>query len=304
MYDKYTIDNQDYNRKDSNTLFYYYVPNNSIKIDPLFIPPSIDKDKNFIFLNTNYTDHYYLLNKHNPNIDHTAELLLTENTLDNGNFDIAFISNGENNAKENYDWLMSFDLPNRIYHIKDINGRNATYKAAAATSNTRYFFAVFGKLSVRKGFDFSFNVEPFDKRHYVFRSINSVNGLCYGHQGMILYNKEKVLENAGNQIDFTMAQLYREVPIISGLAKFNYSALSTWRTAFRECLKLCMFTDDPVAKVRLEQWQAGYGAFSEYSVKGAKDAISFYNENKDRHKELLKSYDWDWLDNYFKRIKL
>lgn len=297
MYDHFFLNNQDILNRQSKTT-HYYLTDGDIETDRLFVVPKYDEHRNFIFTHTNGTDAYYLLNKNSPSIDVEAKLIDTDRTI-SCCYDIVFISNGEENAEVNFERLRSIDVPNKIRRVKNVLGRNNAYKEAARVSESPYFFAVFGKLEINTEFDFSFGCAQFDKRHYVFRSTNPVNGLEYGHQGMILYNKEKVLCNPGTSIDFTMAQLYREIPIVSGISRYNYNPLSAWRTAFRECLKLCLANNE-VNKARLDTWQTGEGLNSEYSIKGANDAISFYGEFKDNHKALMKSYDWAWLDQYFK----
>lgn len=297
MYDRYLLKKQDGIYERSRTSHYYVCPKEA-ELDSFFIIPDYDLDKNFIFLNENFTDSYYLLNREVPSIDQAAKLILTKTKIESC-FDIVFISNGEKNAEENYEALCSIPKENKVHWVKDIKGRNNAYKEAARQSKTRYFFAVFGKLEIDPNFNFHFGICDFDYRHYIFTSKNPVNQLEYGHQGLILYNKEKVLSNPGVSIDFTLSQLYRQIPICSGVARFNYSEKAAWRTAFRECIKLCM-DKTPLSKKRLEIWQTGSGTFSEYSIKGARDAITFYEKFKDNPIALFKSYEWDWLDSYLK----
>ena len=110
-----------------------------------------------------------------------------------------------------------------------------------------------------------------------------------------------MLSNPGNNIDFTLAQLYRQIPICSGIARYNYSKEASWRTAFRECIKL-LIEDSPLSKERLNVWQTGEGEFSDYSIYGAKDAIRYYNQNKSDTRKLFLSYEWAWLKDYFKSL--
>ena len=86
----------------------------------------------------------------------------------------------------------------------------------------------------------------------------------------------------------------------SGIAMYNTDAWSTWRTSFREVLKL-RADDSQASKDRLEIWlNKAEGDFFEYSILGAKDAIEYYDEvNGDLHK-LRLSYDWAWLKERYK----
>ena len=78
-------------------------------------------------------------------------------------------------------------------------------------------------------------------------------------------------------------------------ANFNTDEFSTWRTAFREVIKL-RNSDSEESKQRLEAWlNIGNGNFSEYSLMGAKEAIEYYDGVSGDFDKLKLSYDWDWL---------
>ncbi len=291
MYDTFDIEtNYDINRESKTSRYVLKGKDDNIRIP---IIAKHDSNYNFIILNDNLTDKAYILNSDNPSIDNNVKYLINNSSPTN-NYDIVFISNGESRAQAHYDLLVSLDLPNKIHWVKDVDGRNNAYWQAARVSETDYFFAVFAKIEVNPLFDFSFGCEQWDQRHYVFHAKNPVNNLCYGHQGVILYNKKAVLENPGTAIDFTMAQLFREIPIVSGVAHYNTDSFSTWKTSFREVIKL-LGQDDERSKERLSVWFTGTGPYADESIKGALDAKEFYYSGQD----LLLSYDWKWLKEYY-----
>ena len=188
--------------------------------------------------------------------------------------------------------------------MQNVNGRVAAYQAAAQTSNTEWFFAVFAKLEVDYGFDFMWQPDYWQEpKHYIFNARNPVNGLEYGHMGMIAYNKRLVLENNNPGIDFTLSQPHESVPILSGTAHFNQDAWTTWRTAFREALKLRLFMDtQPTMETeyRLKTWLTkGEGAYSGYSIAGAADAVAYYEEVQGDPVQLQLSFEWEWLRNRY-----
>lgn len=211
--------------------------------------------------------------------------------------DIVFIMNGEVGAEVNLQKLYDLKLPNTIKVVSGINGRNAAYKEAARVSDTDHFFAVFAKIDVNPNFDFSFVPCNANPHHYIYSITNPVNGLEYGHQAIISYNKELVLTNSGDHIDFTLAQPYVFINRNCGIARYNVDPFITWRTAFRECIKLLIFKDN----YRLDQWKTGSGEFHEWSIKGAYDAIEFYESVNGDIEQLKLSYDWEWLKTYFNR---
>jgi len=219
--------------------------------------------------------------------------------------DVVFISNGEPNAEHNLKRLILLPKTNRTVRVDSINGRAAAYHAAARLSTTPWFFAVFAKLEVDIDFDFSWQPDYMQQaKHYIFHARNLCNGLTYGHQAMIAYNRQLVLDNPGVGLDFTLDSPHEVVPIVSGIAVYNTSDWSTWRTAFREVLKLRASLPDVENEYRIQQWLKPNQAIrSELSAAGAQDALDYYDEVAGDFDQLKKSYEWEWLASYafFKR---
>ena len=234
-----------------------------------------------------------------PYIDRTQRHMCTDQLLD-----IVFIDNGEPNADDNYQYLKwaaeRAHQPN-IHRSSGVTGRVAAYCAAAELSTTPWFFAVFAKLEVSSTFDWSWQPDRLQQpKHYIFHAFNPVNGLEYGHQAMIAYNKKLVLENSAPGLDFTLDQAHEVVPIVSGIANYHYSKWVAWRTAFREVIKLKHSLPDVENEYRLTRWLTALNNVenSEYSVWGAEDAVEYYDSVAGDFSELRKSYDWAWLATY------
>jgi len=164
-------------------------------------------------------------------------------------------------------------------------------------------FTVFAKLKVNPKFDWNWQPDRMQApKHYIFYAKNPVNGLTYGHQAMIAYNKKLTLANEGKGLDFTLDDEHEVVPLISGTANYNTDEFSTWRTAFREVIKLKADSDD-IAKYRLDAWLTkGEGNFAEYSIKGALDAEKYYDDVGGDFDMIKLSYEWDWLRNKFNEM--
>jgi hypothetical protein len=233
-----------------------------------------------------------------PYIDKTQRHLHDDRALD-----IVFIDNGESNAEDNYRYMtevVSLTWRNRIHRSSGVNGRVAAYHAAAQLSTTPWFFAVFAKLRVEKSFDWLWQPDRMQEpKHYIFHALNPVNGLKYGHQAMIAYNKKLVLANTGTGLDFTLDSAHEVVPILSGTADYTATPWMTWRTAFRECIKLRGQTDVE-SQYRLNRWLDPVPLYlnSQWSRSGAEDAVEYYDAVNGDMTELRKSYDWGWLASY------
>jgi hypothetical protein len=221
--------------------------------------------------------------------------------------DIVFIQNGEPNAVQNFKRLNlhAGAKGNRLVRVDNINSRAAAYHAAAEASTTPWFFAVFAKLEVDIDFDWAWQPDRMQQaKHYIFHARNPVNGLVYGHQAMIAYNRQLVLDNPGVGLDFTLDSPHEVVPILSGQARYDTSEWSTWRTAFREVLKLKASLPDVENEYRITQWlKSTESAYSHMSVAGAEDALEYYDQVAGNFYQLKKSYEWKWLASYafFKR---
>jgi hypothetical protein len=233
-----------------------------------------------------------------PYIDRTQRHMYTDAPLD-----IVFIDNGEPNAEQNWMHLNyvidQLAANNQQHRSSGVNGRVAAYQAAARLSTTSWFFAVFAKLRVSPQFDWAWQPDRLQEpKHYIFNAFNPINGLTYGHQAMIAYNKELVLNNPGIGLDFTLDSEHEVVPILSGTAEYADTPWSAWRTAFREVLKLKGNTDIE-SQYRLNRWCAnGEGANAQWSSLGAQDAMEYYDAVGGDFAELRKSYDWTWLASY------
>jgi len=229
-----------------------------------------------------------------PYIDRTQRHM-----YDDAPLDIVFIDHGESQADYNYLQLPHTTIPNRIHRSSGVTGRVAAYQAAARLSTTPWFLAVFAKLEVNPEFDWSWQPDRLQEpKHYIFHAQNPVNELVYGHQAMIAYNKNLVLKNTAPGLDFTLDQAHEVVPILSGTAWYANNPWTAWRTAFRECIKLRHSLPDVENEYRLNQWLTRDNTKGQWSLKGAEDAVEYYDAVAGDFAELKKSYDWAWLASY------
>lgn len=225
--------------------------------------------------------------------------------------DIVYISNGEPDAERWYDHLLVTmnhkHSTHRLKRVQNVNGRIAAYHAAAKSSTTDWFFAVFAKLEVLGSFDFDWQPDYWQEpKHYIFHSRNCLNGLEYGHMGIIAYNKRLVLDTVESGLDFTLSQKHTVVPELGAIAYFNADPWMTWRTAFREVLKLKLFMETtPTLETehRLHTWlNVANGDNAEWCLRGAQDAVDYYNEVDGDYNQLMLSFDWPWLARQFKNL--
>jgi hypothetical protein len=113
--------------------------------------------------------------------------------------------------------------------------------------------------------------------------------------GIIAYNKQLVLDCTEWGLDFTLSMPHTSVPVVGSTADYATTPYETWRTAFRECIKLDQ-QKDIESQFRLKQWYTvGNGEFGDWSKRGAEDALEFIGMGGD----LQLSFEWTWLKEHF-----
>jgi hypothetical protein len=215
--------------------------------------------------------------------------------------DVIFISNGEPMAEENWQLLQS--ICPRAKRSDGVDGREAAYKTAASLSESDWFFAVFAKTEVLPEFKFDFVADRLQEpKHYIFHSRNPLNGLEYGAMNINLYNVQLVLDTKPG-LDFTLSQLHTVVPEVASISRFNTDPWITWRSAFREVLKLKLEVDQGAGfelQHRLKVWcERAEGENADYCLQGANDALEYYISVDGNYEMLKLSFDWPWLQQFY-----
>jgi len=219
--------------------------------------------------------------------------------------DVIFISNGESMAEKH--WQILKTICPRAKRVDGVDGRDLAYKTAARLSNTDWFYAVFAKTEVLPTFKFDFVADRLQEpKHYIFYSRNALNGLEYGSMNIDLYNKQLVLDTHiedGSMLDFTLSKKHTVIPEVASIAQFNTDPWVTWRSAFREVIKLKQEVDNGAGieiRHRLDTWcKRANGENAEYCLAGANDALEFYHSVDADPDELQKSFHWDWIKNWY-----
>jgi hypothetical protein len=216
--------------------------------------------------------------------------------------DVIFISYDETDADENWE-ILKAQYPS-AQRLHGVEGMDNALKKAAEMSKTHWYYAVFAKTIVEPLFDFTFQPDLFQQpKHYIFHAHNPMNGLEYGHMGIVMYNCNIVKNMTNFGIDYTMSAAHEVVPIVSAIAAFNTTPYQTWRTAFREVAKLSQFNDETPTienSYRLKTWTTkAEGEYAEWCLQGAKDAVAFYAANSHDKTQLKQAFDWVWLKQYF-----
>jgi hypothetical protein len=105
----------------------------------------------------------------------------------------------------------------------------------------------------------------------------------------------------------SISSLFKAMPEISNITAFNVDAFNTWKSAFRECVKLASKTidrqDDADTTYRLNVWctRGIDRQFGREAIEGAVQGKQYGLENKNNNEALKMINDFDWLRERFGR---
>lgn len=314
--------------KQTPTEMFWWVPDD-VEIDKNFtfdiyfsFDNHYDRYINHMFLNDKFYDGIVLFSKHKPitkkEFDHRFLIERKEWNMVASHpkpFDIIFISYNEPNADENYEKLLArFPRAKRVHGVKGIH---QAHIEAAKLADSYMFWVVDGDAVIIDDFKFDFEYIPhynvvsrriLSKIVHVWKSRNPINDLEYGYGGVKLLPKDLTINMDVNKVDMTtsISDQFKSMPDVSNVTVFNTDPFNTWKSAFRECVKLASGSIDrqenEETEQRLERWCSDYGKdkpFGEFAVLGARSGKQFGIENSGDETMLKLINDFDWLKKRF-----
>jgi hypothetical protein len=186
--------------------------------------------------------------------------------------------------------------------VKDVEGIFTAHKQASTLVDTSMFWVVDGDAEVMADFDFSYIPDVYDQDvTHVWNSANPITGDTYGYGGVKLFNTNQIRGATTWGIDFTtgLSKRFKVMPQVACTTKFNTDAYSTWRSAFRECVKLATSVD-PDAQQRLGAWlNSSTGDYWAQAKAGAEQGNDYAGRNRGNITALELINDYDWLKEYY-----
>lgn len=223
-------------------------------------------------------------------------------------YDIVFISYSEPNAEVNWERLKKrFPLAKRV---KDVKGIHQAHIAAAKKCFTKMFWVVDGDAEVATDFDFDHEVGEYDLDVvHVWRSRNPINDLEYGYGGVKLLPRKLTIDMDVNRSDMTtsISDKFKVMEQVSNITAFNTDPFNTWKSAFRECVKLAARVIDGQVDAetehRLMTWctYADKRQFNDWAFLGAEDGKMYGLQNAGNIDALNKINNFEWLHEFFSR---
>lgn len=223
-------------------------------------------------------------------------------------YDIVFISYGEPNAEANWESLKkNYPLAKRV---KDVKGIHQAHIAAAKKAFTKMFWVVDGDAELLPEFNFDYEVSEYDLDVvHVWRSRNPINDLEYGYGGVKLLPRKLTLDMDVTKPDMTtsISTKFKAMPEVSNITAFNTDPFNTWKSAFRECVKLASKVIDgqvdAETEKRLMTWCTYFEnrPFNDWAFLGAEDGKMYGMQKAGDLEALGKINDFDWLRKFFSR---
>lgn len=215
-------------------------------------------------------------------------------------YDIFFLSHGEPMA--DIHWKLVHNIQPHARRIAGIDGILTAHRHCAQQARTSNFFVIDADNEVLD-VDFAIRLPEYD-RHYVhvWRAKNPVNGLVYGWGGIKLFPKKLLLSEHQMPVDMTTSFDLKMMPTVGSITHFNTSPFDTWRSSFRECVKL---TNNPSqdSLERLAVWtNVAHGPYAEWCLHGARAGQDYGKTYRHNQPMLLKINDWTWLQEQFDAI--
>ncbi|MBE1484991.1 hypothetical protein [Plantactinospora soyae] len=216
-------------------------------------------------------------------------------------FDVVFLSYDEPLADALYARLS--DTFGRVKRLHGVHGMRRAYQLTAEMVDSEFLFIADADFEIAADFNPE-EVCALDEEvaMRVWRTVNAVNGLVYGHGGLKLCRRQALRDLRDDVVD-VLAGLPGRIeftPTVAGRTRFNQSAFHAWRAGFRECAMLargCEYgTTSADALARLDTWTStGAGPYAADAIAGARAGTAFATDTPPDDSPWQNLNDPAWL---------
>lgn len=215
------------------------------------------------------------------------------------NLDVVFISYNEPNAEEN--WQRVLEKAPHALRVDGVDGIFEAHQAAAKIATTDMFYVVDGDAYLADDWEFDAVPNVWERNcAFLWASENPVNGLCYGNGGVKLFPRKALLSaKEWTSLDmFTGIMVEtRYIDRVSCINTFNSDPFRTWRSAFRESVKL--YNTNQMSALHTWETVGGDQPFGKYAMAGAQAGYKYAVNCKDNPSELSRINNYTWLKKAF-----
>jgi hypothetical protein len=226
-------------------------------------------------------------------------------------FDVVFISYNDADAASKFAQMqvhvdgISTQSKSKIklHWVKDVAGIFNAHKAAAQLVSSRMFWVVDADAELVPEFNFGYIPDVYDEQVvHVWHSVNPVTGDEYGYGGVKLFPTQLIRDATSWGLDFTtgLSSRFKVIPEVSCVTRFNTDQFSTWRSAFREAVKLTLL-NNAESLDRLRKWLNPVltADFAEAARLGAKQGNQFAIQHRHDAELISNINNFHWLTEYY-----
>jgi len=227
-----------------------------------------------------------------------------------GQLDVFFISCGEPTA--DLHWARVLERAPHAQRIDGVVGIYAAHCRAAELATTDMFWVVDADAWLLDAWRFDYQPSIWD-RHcaHIWHSRNALNDLEYGYGGVKLLPTQLLKDSwmwAGLDMTTELFKDLRVISVVSNETRYNTDEFSTWRSAFRECVKLTIRLHNNPSDWRtrdlLKAWQdRDYNRpYSSEAIRAALEAEQWVNDIYEQDgplDQLLYINDREWLRSQY-----
>lgn len=216
-------------------------------------------------------------------------------------YDVFLLAYDEPSADISFRYLRDLCPIARL--VSGIKGIQAAHAHCATLSKTTHFFVVDADNQIDDESAFTYRVPPYDASYvHLWYARNPLNSLSYGWGGLKLFPKALFVGIPEMGLDMTTSFPLKIIPNVVSTTHFNTSPYATWRSAFRECVKLTLAEQTMETRERLYTWKnVARGMHADWCLKGARAGAQYGEAHRGNSDALALINDFDWLKSAFSK---
>lgn len=212
-------------------------------------------------------------------------------------YDVFFLSYDEPLAERHWDILKSKHPVSR--RVNGINGIQLAHKRCAELSRTSHFFVIDADNEVIDESVLTYKLPEWDKEYvHLWYAKNPVNDLSYGWGGIKLFPKS-LFKDEKMKLDMTTSFPLKIMATVGSITHFNVSQFESWRSAFREAVKLTKAQTDEASQW-LEIWcNQAQGPYASWVLEGAQAGKKYAERHLEDFDALCLINNYNWLHELY-----
>lgn len=219
-----------------------------------------------------------------------------------------FLNYDDPNSEKNYLTAKTYILD--LQKINSTQSIHDSHRQCANSSFTNQFMVIDADAVLLDTFKMINVYETVKDQNfvYIFSAFNPINDLEYGHGGIKIFQKKYFTNSNSVDMSTSFVGKIRPIKLTLNIHRFNTTPFHTWRTAFRECVKLSseiIENRNPLDdEFRLTQWCEKFNnvSYVEFAKLGALAGREYGFTNKSNIDRLKLINNFAWLKEQYEQV--